>query len=275
MKNIKTKLLFLLFTIVLCVSSVSFAADSNDKEIGATIDPVWIHLQNKTIPSNHNPEGTLVVYGMDKASAKIHSSNKDFGFWLAKITKAKNEIELTYIRIAKNKSYFKEVARQVYYLDGTFKSAENLKGIQKPLSKTEVFYREPEIFKDETITVSDTEVPQLPEGFNRLELKNPKSGLENWICFADDRQTGVDKKDSKKLTLVTFAYNTDDRVYYKAETYCERTGEDSYIITGGKLYLFTFEDKLLSEKNDKNSCLISDPLADAIVRYKYKMKKKK
>ena len=273
MKKIKATVLFIFCLMMLCVSNAVFAAGSGDKIVDATINPVWIHLRDQKVPSNHNPNGTLVSYGMDKASAKIHSSNKDFGFWLAKITKAKNEIELTYIRIAKNKSYYKEVTRQVYYLDGTFKSAENMSGSPKPLSSAEAFYNAPEVFKDETVTVSNMNVPQLPEGFNRLELKTARHGYENWNCFVDDRSTGRDSKESKILTLVTYAFNPADRVYVKGVTYCERTDSNSYAITGGDSYLYTYEDKLLSERSGKKSYFISDQEADSIVRYKYEMHK--
>ena len=270
MLKIRTLILAMCFLVMVGMNTVAFADDKTSDEI---IDPVWIHLEDETEPSNHNPNGTLVVYGMDAASAKEHSSNKDTGFWLAKITKAKNEIELTYIRIAKDKRYYKAVQRMVFYLDGTFKSAENFKGaVEQPMSGNEVFYSAPEVYKNYKANPtgsSNMDMPELPMGFNRMKLMNPKNGFEKWLCLLDNRSTGVDSNNRNKLTLVTYAYNVADRVYYKGITYVDRTGDTSYNITGGNSYLYTFEDKLLSEKNTKKGYLISEQDADKTVRHKF------
>lgn len=291
----KLKILTVLATFVMafCTNAFVFAyygREEDNKVQQTLIKPVWIHLSDQVEPSNHNPAGTKVVYGMDVASSKTHSSGKkDFGFWLAKITKAKNEIELTYVRMAKDKTRYREVQKQIYYLDGTLKDVKFLQSANKDrdwkdLDDGTAFYYAPEITKEiakqvdeNRIPESTMEVPKLPDGFNKIQLHNGRPGFENWICLLDDRSTGIDSKDARKLTMVTYAYNVADRVYLKGVTHVERTGPTSYTITDGNSYLYTFENKLLHERNGKRSYFISDQAADSIVDYKfmfYKERKK-
>ena len=183
---------------VLCINNIGFALAKKAEE---EIKPVWMHLQDQVLPSGHNPSGTKVIYGMDVASIRFHKSKAnrgDFGFWLAEIVKAQNEIVLTWVQIAKDKSYYKEKAKA---------------------------------------TVSDMEMPELPDGFNKMLLKDNKVGFEDWLCFLDNRASGVDADESNKLVLVTYAYNPDDRVYYKGKVYCQRTGPTSYEKVGGEFEL--------------------------------------
>ena len=93
------------FLMVLCINNVGFALAKQAEE---EIKPVWIYLQDQVLPSGHNPNGTKVVYGMDIASIRFHKSKEnrgDFGFWLAEIIKAQNEIVLTWVQIAKDKNF--------------------------------------------------------------------------------------------------------------------------------------------------------------------------
>lgn len=267
----KTLALLMCLLVALCMNSICFAAGKKAED---EIKPVWIHLQDQVLPSGHNPNGTKVVYGMDVASIKIHKSKAnrgDFGFWLAKIIKAQNEIVLTYVQIAKDKSYYKEKERKVFYLDGTLKSAEMLNiSIRKPMNGKEPFYYAPEIHKEKgKANVSDMDMPELPDGFNKMLLKSGKPGFEDWLCFLDNRATGVDENDSKKLTMVTYAYNTNNRVYYKGKVYCERTGPTSYEQIGGNSELYTFEGKLLSKRETRQAYFVSAQVAEHAIRDKY------
>ncbi|MDY2636586.1 MAG: hypothetical protein SOV56_01440 [Phascolarctobacterium sp.] len=270
---IKNKvLLFLMsFLMVLCINNIGFALAKKAEE---EIKPVWMHLQDQVLPSGHNPSGTKVIYGMDVASIRFHKSKAnrgDFGFWLAEIVKAQNEIVLTWVQIAKDKSYYKEKERKVFYLDGTLKSAEEL-DVQRriPMNGSEPFYYAPDVYKEKAkATVSDMEMPELPDGFNKMLLKDNKVGFEDWLCFLDNRASGVDADESNKLVLVTYAYNPDDRVYYKGKVYCQRTGPTSYEKVGGEFELCTYEDKLLSRKETQQACFVSDKDAESAVRDKY------
>ena len=299
MSKFKALIVFMTFVIALCFNSFVFAAagvnDSQagsavvpmwlpdkeaavdqDKVIGRSIAPVWVSLGNRTVPSNHNPEGMLVEYGMDVASAKIHSSNKDRGFWLLKRTKARNEIELTYMRIAKDKSYYREVQKHIFFLDGTYKSAGRVDSkVNHPLKSSDIFYNAPEIMKDKTITKSNMDVPKLPDGFNRILPKKPRSlDLEKYNCFLDDRLTGLRYKGDKNYQMVTYAYNPADRVYYIGVAHVDRTGEREFNYTDGKIYLLTYENKILAEQDMKRAYLISDEEADKNARYKFEMRSK-
>ena len=249
MSRLKILVVLAAFVIALCANTFTFAyygREEKGKEQQNVIEPVWIHLSDQKESSNHNPDGTTVVYGMDVASSKTHSSNKDFGFWLVKMTKAKNEIELTYVRIAKDKTRYREVQKQVYYFDGTLKDAKIL-----------------------------VVVPKLPEGFNKMKIYSGRSGFENWICLLDDRSTGLDPKDAKKLSMITYAYNIADRIYLKGITHVERTGPTSYTITGGNAYLYTFENKLLDERNGKRSCFIADKEANSAIDHIFEFYKER
>lgn len=259
------------FLMVLCINNVGFALAKQAEE---EIKPVWIYLQDQVLPSGHNPNGTKVVYGMDIDSIKFHKSKENrgnFGFWLAEIIKAQNEIVLTWVQIAKDKSYYKEKERKTFYLDGTLKSAEGLDVKRRiPMNGSEPFYYAPDIYKEQAkASVSNMEMPELPDGFNKMMLKAKKAGFEDWLCFLDDRTTGVDKDDSKKLVLVTYAYNPNDRVYYKGKVYCQRTGPTSYERVGGELELCTYEEKLLSKKETREAYFVSDQVAEQAVRDKY------
>ena len=267
----KVLLFFMSFLMVLCINNVGFALAKQAKE---EIKPVWIYLQDQVLPSGHNPNGTKVVYGMDIASIRFHKSKEnrgDFGFWLAEIIKAQNEIVLTWVQIAKDKSYYKEKERKTFYLDGTLKSAEGLDVKRRiPMNGSEPFYYAPDIYKEQAkASVSNMEMPELPDGFNKMMLKAKKAGFEDWLCFLDDRTTGVDEDDSKKLVLVTYAYNPNDRVYYKGKVYCQRTGPTSYERVGGELELCTYEEKLLSKKETREAYFVSDQVAEQAVRGKY------
>ena len=223
-----------------------------------------------------------MIYGIDRASAKIHSSNKDLGFWLAKVIKAKNEVELTYIRLSKDKKTYtknKNHVQRIYYLDdGSLKSVVKKKESVHPVTGNEKFLNAEVIVKDTSRTVSDMEMPALPAGFNKMEPKSGKvaaggkKGFEGYQCFTDEWVSSTDPRDAKLLTVVTYAYNTPDRINYKGETYCERTGANSYKVTGGKLSLYTYEDKLLAQKATNQSYVISESEFNGFVRYMYEMK---
>ena len=290
MSRLKILVVLAAFVIALCANTFTFAyygREEKGKEQQNVIEPVWIHLSDQKESSNHNPDGTTVVYGMDVASSKTHSSNKDFGFWLVKMTKAKNEIELTYVRIAKDKTRYREVQKQVYYFDGTLKDAkilesQNKNNDWKPLDDKMAFYFAPEVTKkiangvDENIKPKSTMVvPKLPEGFNKMKIYSGRSGFENWICLLDDRSTGLDPKDAKKLSMITYAYNIADRIYLKGITHVERTGPTSYTITGGNAYLYTFENKLLDERNGKRSCFIADKEANSAIDHIFEFYKER
>lgn len=270
------------FLMMFIVQTSALAANQENFEGKKPIEPVWIHIGEEKVASSHNPDGDLVIYGIDKASAKIHSSNKDLGFWLAKVTRAKNEVELTYIRLSKDKKTYTKNKRQVqriYYLDdGSLKSVIEAVESKHPVTGNEMFLNAEAIFKDTSLVVSNMDMPSLPAGFNKMEPKKGKAGtdgrkgFEGYRCFTDEWTSGTDPRDAKMLTVVTYAYNTPDRIYYKGETYCERTGSNSYKVTGGKLSLYTYEDKLLAQKDTNHSYVISEPEFNSFVRYMYEMK---
>lgn len=269
MKKIKA-LLFLVCLCAFCLINVCVFA--GEKKAEEEIIPVWVNLGSEVLPSDHNPNGMEVLYSFDIASSKIHSSNKDFGFWVARQTKAKNEVDLTYTRISKDQTSYCETQKLVFFLDGTFKDAKILdKNIKYPLTEDVVFRNVPEMMKNKNSigNYSVMPMPEFPVNANKLIIKHGKPGFENWLCFLDDRSTGLDSKDSKKLTLITYAYNVADRIYYKGVTYCERTGPTTYIKKGGSSHVYTFEDKLLYENMSKPGCCITDKAADSTVSFYY------
>ena len=282
MKRISFFSVMMSFLVIVFGQTSVFAGSQENFGGKKAIDPIWIYIGEKRVNSNHNPEGDLVIYGIDRASAKIHSSNKDLGFWLAKVTKAKNEVELTYIRLSKDKKAYtknKNQVQRIYYLDdGSLKSIVKEGESVHPVTGNEKFLNVEAIVKDTSRTVSDMEMPALPAGFNKMEPKNGKAaadgrkGFEGYRCFTDEWVSSTDPRDAKLLTVVTYAYNTPDRIYYKGETYCERTGANSYKVTGGKLSLYTYEDKLLEQKTTNQSYVISESEFNSFVRYMYEMK---
>ena len=282
MKRISFFSVMMSFLVIVFGQTSVFAGSQENFGGKKAIDPIWIYIGEERVESSHNPEGDLVIYGIDRASAKIHSSNKDLGFWLAKVTKAKNEVELTYIRLSKDKKAYtknKNQVQRIYYLDdGSLKSIVKEGESVHPVTGNEKFLNAEAIVKDTSRTVSDMEMPALPAGFNKMEPKNGKAaadgrkGFEGYRCFTDEWVSSTDPRDAKLLTVVTYAYNTPDRIYYKGETYCERTAENSYKVTGGKLSLYTYEDKLLEQKTTNQSYVISESEFNSFVRYMYEMK---
>ena len=282
MKRIRFFAVMMSFLVIVFGQMSVFAGSQENFGGKKAIDPIWIYIGEERVESSHNPEGDLVIYGIDRASAKIHSSNKDLGFWLAKVTKAKNEVELTYIRLSKDKKAYtknKNQVQRIYYLDdGSLKSVVKEGESVHPVTGNEKFLNAEAIVKDTSRTVSDMEMPALPAGFNKMEPKNGKAaadgrkGFEGYRCFTDEWVSSTDPRDAKLLTVVTYAYNTPDRIYYKGETYCERTGANSYKVTGGKLSLYTYEDKLLAQKTTNQSYVISESEFNSFVRYMYEMK---
>lgn len=282
MKRISFFAVMMSFLVIVFGQTSVFAGSQENFGGKKAIDPIWIYIGEERVESSHNPEGDLVIYGIDRASAKIHSSNKDLGFWLAKVTKAKNEVELTYIRLSKDKKAYtknKNQVQRIYYLDdGSLKSIVKEGESVHPVTGNEKFLNAEAIVKDTSRTVSDMEMPALPAGFNKMEPKNGKAaadgrkGFEGYRCFTDEWVSSTDPRDAKLLTVVTYAYNTPDRIYYKGETYCERTGANSYKVTGGKLSLYTYEDKLLEQKTTNQSYVISESEFNSFVRYMYEMK---
>ena len=282
MKRIRFFAVMMSFLVIFFGQTSVFAGSQENFGGKKAIDPIWIHIGEERVESSHNPGGDLVIYGIDRASAKIHSSNKDLGFWLAKVTKAKNEVELTYIRLSKDKKTYTKNKRQVkriYYLDdGSLKSVVKEGESVHPVTGNEKFLKAEAIVKNNSLTVSDMDMPSLPAGFNKMEPKNGKAaangkkGFEGYRCFTDEWVSGTDPRDANRLIVVTYAYNTPDRIYYKGETYCERTGENSYKVTGGKLSLYTYEDKLLEQKTTNQSYVISESEFNSFVRYMYEMK---
>ena len=244
MKRISFFAVMMSFLVIVFGQTSVFAGSQENFGGKKAIDPIWIYIGEERVESSHNPEGDLVIYGIDRASAKIHSSNKDLGFWLAKVTKAKNEVELTYIRLSKDKKAYtknKNQVQRIYYLDDG-----SLKSIVK-----------------EGESVHPVTGKAAADG---------RKGFEGYRCFTDEWVSSTDPRDAKLLTVVTYAYNTPDRIYYKGETYCERTGENSYKVTGGKLSLYTYEDKLLAQKATNQSYVISESEFNSFVRYMYEMK---
>lgn len=270
MNYIKMFLAAICLCVVASYNSISFASD---KDAGKEIMPVWEKLGEVVVPSDYNPAGMKVEYGFDKATLKRHSSNNDYGFWVAKITKAKNEIELVYTRISKDKATYREVQSFLFYLDGTFKDAKMINGPKLPLKSTDLIYKAPELAaRKETAGLTNMNLPMFPANANTLELKPERNELKNWICFIDDRSSGLDKSDHKKFTLVTYAYNSEERIYCKGIANCIRTDEKSYKLVGGSSQVFTYEDKLLSEETGRAVWYISTPEAESAIRWYYQMK---
>lgn len=267
------KIIVFLYCVCFCLMGVTGAfAANDDKTSKREVLPVWEYLGTETVPSDYNPAGMEVEYSFDKSSVRVGKSVPSYCFWLAKMTKSLNEIEMTYIRMLKDKSKYYEEQRIVYYLDGTIKKAEAVDpGRQRPLavSSNSVFYDVPEILANKKTLPGNVTMPVFPMNANKLEIKPGRDRYASWLCFLDDQNTGLDAKDNKKLTIVSYAYNPDERVYTRGESYCVRTGPKSYEVTGGVAELYTYEDKLLAEQRTRKAFFISNAEADAIAAYYY------
>lgn len=248
--------------------TIAFADDKNSKE---DILPEWVYLGTERIPSIYNPNGTEVVYGFDRASARVGKSKGEFVFLLAKKTKAQNEIELINVRISKDRKSYRELQTIGFYLDGGFKFAEKLGGdVSKSLTPNTVFYNAFDIWKagsDAKVEMMD--MPKLMDGFNQFELKSGKPHFENWYCFLDDRSSGLDKSNSNLLSVVTYAFNPEERIYSKEISICERTGDTEYRVVKGNGKLYTYEDKLLMERNSLSASSVTPKELDDTASYYY------
>ncbi len=268
----KTSLLMAITTFILFAlsSTLAFASDKGAQE---TIAPEWVYLGTETVPSIYNPNGNEVIYGFDKASARVGKSNGDFEFILVKQNRSKNEIELRKIRLAKNKTYYREIQCIGLYLDGSIKFAKSLDGsVHKPIDGiAEKFATAFSIWKNDTKIGQQTiEMPELLDGLNKFAIVKGKQGFENWVCFVDGRQTGLDKADDKKLSIVTYAFNPDERLYSREITTCERTGPTSYNVVNGDGKLYTYEDKLLRENKLRTASSADERVLDMEARFYYK-----
>lgn len=266
MKKIYAVLLCL--TMLALSSTIAFAGDKNNQD---DIMPEWVYLGTERVPSIYNPNGTEVVYGFDRASARVGKSKGEFVFLLAKKTKAKNEIELINVRMSKDRKSYRELQTIGFYLDGGFKFAEGLNGkLSKSMTPETVFYNAFDIWKaGANARVELMDMPQMMEGFNQFMLKSGKPRFEKWYCFLDDRSTGLDKDDSKLLSVVTYAFNPEERIYSKEISHCERTGDTEYRVVDGNAKLYTYENKLLMEKNSISASSVAPQDLDETASYYY------
>ena len=263
-----------IYAVLMCLmmlalsSTIAFANDKNSQE---DILPEWVYLGTERVPSIYNPNGTEVVYGFDRASARVGKSKGEFVFLLAKKTKAQNEIELVNVRISKDRKSYRELQSMGFYLDGGFKFAEKLNGnTSKLLTPETVFYNAFDIWKaGENAKVELMDMPKLMDGFNQFKLKSGKPGFEKWYCFIDDRSTGLDKSDSKLLSVVTYAFNPEERIYSQEITLCERTGDTEYRVVEGNGKLYTYENKLLIEKKSLSASSVAPKDLDDTASYYY------
>lgn len=270
MKKISLLTAMTVFLLLILSNALAFASD---KEAQKIIIPEWVYLGVEIVPSIHNPNGNEVIYGFDKASARVGKSNGDFEFILVKQTRSKNEIELRKIRLAKNKTYYRELQCIGLYLDGSIKFAKRLDGgVHKPIEGiAEKFATAFAIWKNSAETGQQIiEMPELLDGLNKFEIVTGKQGFENWACFIDGRQTGLDKADDKLLNIVSYAFNPDERLYSKEVTTCARTGPTSYNVVSGAGSLYTYEDKLLREDKQRNVTSVDAKVLDREARFYYK-----
>lgn len=270
MKKIRLLMAVTAFLLLALSSTLAFAGDKDAQEV---IVPEWVYLGTETIPSIHNPNGNEVIYGFDKASARVGKSHGEFKFTLVKQIRAKNEIELRTIWLAKDKTNYKEIQRIVLYLDGSMKFAESLNGNErKPIEGiAKKFATAYAIWKNEVKAEPRIiEMPKLLDGLNKFEIVHGKQGFENWVCFVDGRQSGLDKADDKLLSIVTYAFNPDERLYSKEITTCKRTSDTSYNVVAGDGRLYTYEDKLLREEQRRTASSVNEETLHGTASYYYK-----
>lgn len=263
----KSKFAIILSSLLILLSSVAYAGKSKYSHDDDLV-PIWERLGAVTEVSAHNPNGMEVVYALDKASIKKHKDNAGYSFRVAKMTKALNELVITYIRVAKGNQAYNELQSLAFYIDdGSFKCIKVKEANSMPYNDKVIFYRAEEKANDVNGSkVSNVAIPELPINATKFELREAKAGFETWSSFIDMQRTGVDINEKTKFTLVTYAFNPSDRLYRKGITIYRRTGPTSYVVESGSDQLFTYEDKLL-EENSKPACYISDAAAHNEVRY--------
>lgn len=286
----RVKIISFVFSFLLVIaSSTSVFAVEDAKIAHSEVLPEWVYLGNENIPSMHNPNGIDVVYGFDKASIRTRKSKKhdgDLQCMVVRIVKAKNEIELVKTSIAKNNASYTEAQKVVFFLDGTLKYAEKLDdNLRQPLADDSPLRYVRQVCESGSKLETDSlTMPRLPEGANHYQVKTPKKGFEDWTCILDDGATGLDKNDTAKLSVVTYAFNTDERIYYKGISYCERADAPKYYNSlGGISQRFTYEGKLLPEeemrfaviKDNPKDCFISAVEADGTAQWYYETYKLK